>query len=183
MNGQAADVRIDGITPIEIAKYAESIGVLGIGVYSWGVHIDTRKAKYFWYDGGASNVTTFGAVPVAQKEKIEKTGKVSDGSDESAKKIWDFLMNEIGNAYGVAGLMGNLYAESALRSNNLENTYEKKLGHSDVSYTEAVDKGTYFNFIKDSAGYGLAQWTYHTRKQGLLEYAEKANKSIGDYEV
>lgn len=33
------------------------------------------------------------------------------------QKIWSFLMGKIGNAYGVAGLMGNLNAESALNPN------------------------------------------------------------------
>lgn len=60
MDGEAADIRISGVAPIEVAKYAEYIGVKGIGVYSWGVHIDTRTSKYFWYDGGESNVKTFG---------------------------------------------------------------------------------------------------------------------------
>ena len=44
------------------------------------------------------------------------------------KKIWNYLMRELGNAYGVAGLMGNLYAESGLRSDNLENSAERRLG-------------------------------------------------------
>jgi uncharacterized protein YcbK (DUF882 family) len=60
MDGEAADIKIKGITPLELAQYAESIGIKGIGVYSWGIHIDTRTSKYFWYDGGASNVKTFG---------------------------------------------------------------------------------------------------------------------------
>jgi uncharacterized protein YcbK (DUF882 family) len=59
MYGQAADISISGVKPIEVARYAESIGVPGIGVYDTFVHIDTRKSKYFWYDGGASNVKTF----------------------------------------------------------------------------------------------------------------------------
>lgn len=58
--GQAADIVVRGIEPKEVAKYAESIGVKGIGVYSSFTHIDTRPTKYFWYDGGASNVSTFG---------------------------------------------------------------------------------------------------------------------------
>ena len=33
---------------------------------------------------------------------------------ETAKKIWDYLIGKIGNEYGVAGLVGNLYAESGL---------------------------------------------------------------------
>ena len=82
---------------------------------------------------------------------------------DNEKAIWDYLYGKIGNAYGVAGLMGNLYAESALRPNNLQNTYEKKLGLSDTQYTAKVDDGSYTNFVKDSAGYGLAQWTYWSR--------------------
>lgn len=65
--------------------------------------------------------------------------------------IWNYLYGKLGNAYGTAGLMGNLYAESALRPTNLQNTYEKKLGYSDAEYTAAVDNGSYGNFIKDSA--------------------------------
>ena len=183
MDGEAADIRISGVTPLQLAQYAEYIGILGIGVYSWGIHIDTRTTKYFWYDGGATNVKTFGTPDIQEKKKVVKAGIVSDNSDEKAKKIWEFLMKEIGNPYGVAGLMGNLYAESGLRSNNLQDTYQSKLGYTDQTYTKAVDENTYTNFIKDSAGYGLAQWTYHTRKQGLLKYADEAEISIGDYET
>ena len=99
------------------------------------------------------------------------------------KRIWDYLLGKIGNPFGVAGLMGNLYAESGLRPDNLQNTYEKKLGMSDASYTAAVDNGSYSNFIKDSAGYGLAQWTYWSRKQNLLDFAKERGASIGDLDM
>ena len=89
-------------------------------------------------------------------------------------------MTEIKNPYGVAGLMGNLYAESALSPINLQGTYEKKLGYTDASYTAAVDNGSYTNFVKDAAGYGLAQWTYWSRKQNLLNFAKEKGTSIGD---
>lgn len=101
-------------------------------------------------------------------------------TSDPAKTIWDFFTKKGLNAYAVAGIMGNLYAESALKSTNLQNTYEKKLGLTDSAYTTAVDNGSYTNFVKDSAGYGLAQWTYWSRKQALLEYAKKVKKSIGD---
>ena len=94
--------------------------------------------------------------------------------------IWNTLKKEGFNDFGVAGLMGNLYAESGLKSNNMENQYQPKLGLTDETYTRAVDNGIYTNFVKDAVGYGLAQWTYWTRKQNLLEYAKKQNKSIGD---
>lgn len=94
--------------------------------------------------------------------------------------IWDFLLNKLNNPYGAAGLMGNLQAESALNPKNLQQTYEKSLGYTDDSYTKAVDNKTYTNFVYDKAGYGLAQWTYYTRKQRLLSYAQAQKKSIGD---
>ena len=119
--------------------------------------------------------------PVEVEPAVKLPGTPSTGSKADEKALWDFLLAKIGNEYGVAGLMGNLYAESALRSNNLQNTYEKSLGYTDEGYTAVVDDGSYTNFIKDSAGYGLAQWTFWSRKQGLLEYAKSVGKSISDF--
>ena len=99
------------------------------------------------------------------------------------EKIWNYLKSKGLSDYGVAGLMGNLYAESGLRPNNLQNTYEGKFGMADAEYTELVDKGRYTNFVRDSAGYGLAQWTYWSRKEALLAYAKASKKSIGDLEM
>lgn len=96
------------------------------------------------------------------------------------KTIWEFLKSQGLNDYGAAGLMGNLYAESGLSPTNLQNTYNNKFGMTDDEYTAAVDAGRYGNFIHDSAGYGLAQWTFWSRKQGLYDYAKSTGKSIGD---
>lgn len=100
-----------------------------------------------------------------------------------ASNIYQKLKAAIGNDFGVFGLMGNLMAESGLRANNLQNTYEKKLGMSDEEYTKAVDNGSYTNFVRDSAGYGLAQWTYWSRKENLLKYAKAYGCSIGDEDM
>lgn len=99
------------------------------------------------------------------------------------EKIWNYLKAAGMTDCGAAGMMGNLYAESGLSPNNLQNSYEKKLGYTDASYTAAVDSGAYTQFASDSAGYGLAQWTYSTRKKNLLAYAQKAGKSVGDLET
>ena len=98
------------------------------------------------------------------------------------QKIWSFLMQEISNPYGVAGLMGNIKAESNFNPRNLQNSYESKLHYTDTTYTMAVDKGDYprKNFIYDSAGYGLCQWTYWSRKQNLYDTLKKSGASIGD---
>ena len=118
-----------------------------------------------------------------QEEKPAITGTPSTGSAADEQTIWNFLMVYIDNECGVAGLMGNLKAESSLRSNNLQQSYEAKLGYSDVTYTSAVDTGAYTNFVKDSAGYGLAQWTYWSRKQKMLEFHRSKHKSIGDLQT
>lgn len=102
-------------------------------------------------------------------------------TNDTAKIIWDYLMSKIQNPYGVAGLMGNLRAESGLNPKNLQNSSEKRLNFTDESYTKAVDNGTYKNFATDNAGYGLAQWTSSGRKKALLE--SKGNASIGDLNV
>lgn len=82
---------------------------------------------------------------------------------------------------GAAAAMANMQAESGLKANNLQNSYESKLGFTDEAYTAAVDSGKYKNFSEDRAGYGLCQWTYPTRKAALLKHVGK--KSIGDWEA
>lgn len=80
--GQAADFHIDGVAPSEIAKYAESIGVLGIGLYEtdkdgYFVHIDTRTSKSFWYGHAQERRTTFGGAP-EEKQDDGLTGFVKE---------------------------------------------------------------------------------------------------------
>lgn len=99
------------------------------------------------------------------------------------QRMWNFLIDKGMTPAGAAGSMGNIFAESGLSSINLQNTYEKKLGMTDREYTDAVDNGTYTNFVNDKAGYGLCQWTYWSRKQKLLDFAKAERKSIGDEEM
>lgn len=97
---------------------------------------------------------------------------VDNEEDDRAIYIWNFFRKKGLNEYAVAGLMGNLYAESALRPNNLQNSFEKKLDMTDKGYTDAVNKHLYSraDFAYDGAGYGLAQWTFHTRKSALWDF-------------
>ncbi len=128
--------------------------------------------------GGTSAKPDAPATPAAPV-----TGTASTGSTSDEKAMWSYLFSKIGNEFGVAGLLGNIYAESALRSDNLQNSYEGKLGHTDASYTAAVDSGKYGNFVRDAAGYGLCQWTYWSRKEALLAFAKAHKRSIGDWRM
>lgn len=99
------------------------------------------------------------------------------------EKIWNYLKSKGFNDYGCAGMMGNLRAESALNPMNLQNSGNKKLGMTDEEYVDAVDNGTYTNFVRDSIGFGLAQWTFWSRKEALLNFVKSKGKSIGDLET
>lgn len=258
--GMAADIVVDGVAPREVAKYLESIGILGIGLYETQedghfVHVDTRTYKSFWYGQKQLPRTTFGGISspvggssdsgssssgtnntnssgttytvksgdtlsgiaakytgmtykkiadangikapytiyVGQTLKIPvsssaapasgtvKAGEYASADYESAADfLWKFFMDQIGNAYGVAGLLGNLNAESSLIPAILEIAKRNRLGHTSKSYTDAVDNGSYKNFANDLAGYGLAQWTDGTRKKNLLAFAQKKGASIGN---
>ena len=145
----------------------------------------SNMCKRCTYSLTSSKIVGYGHPRFDEESEVEEEDKPVDGtpstgSVEDEKTIWNFLMVHIDNEYGVAGLMGNLYAESALRSNNLQQSYETKLGYNDTTYTAAVDNGSYDNFVKDAAGYGLAQWTYWSRKQDMLEFHQSKKKSIGD---
>lgn len=73
--GQATDIAIAGVKPAEVAKYAESIGCKGIGLYEtakdgYFVHIDTRTTKSFWYGHKQEYRSTFGGKPIYTREKF-----------------------------------------------------------------------------------------------------------------
>lgn len=89
--GMAADISVTGVDPLEIAKYAESIGVLGIGHYDDFVHVDTRTKKSFWYGHEGARRDTFcgasAAVPAEEEYALAQfvrdvqsaTGSAVDG--------------------------------------------------------------------------------------------------------
>ena len=65
MKGMAADIRVEGVTPEEVAKYAESIGIQRIGLYTKRafVHIGSGTTKKFWLNSSTNEVATFGGKP------------------------------------------------------------------------------------------------------------------------
>lgn len=92
-------------------------------------------------------------------------------------------MKELDNPYGVAGIMGNMKAESDLRPDKLQDSYETNLGMTSESYINAVDDGSYKNFVNDWAGYGLLQWVSPSLKQEFYDYFISKHISIADLET
>ena len=108
------------------------------------------------------------------------------------EKIWFALISKGYSKEAAAGVLGNLSVESAgLVANRLQfdyaagGAYEIPPGYTDETYTAAVDDGSYTKdeFVNDAAGYGLAQWTWWSRKEGLYLFAKSQGVSIGDEDL
>ena len=83
--GSAADIVVQGVSSREVAKYAESIGILGIGLYEtsadgYFTHIDTRTTKAFWYGQKEEKRTTFGGVTATTTTTASGSGSNSAGT-------------------------------------------------------------------------------------------------------
>ena len=90
--------------------------------------------------------------------------------------IYGALVRAGMTAAGACGLMGNMQAESGMKSNIVQ---RGMAALSDGEYTRRADAGE-LDFIRDGAGYGLCQWTYWSRKQALLRFARERGVSVGD---
>jgi hypothetical protein len=97
----------------------------------------------------------------------------------SEKTIYVSLIGAGLTSEGAAGLMGNMKAESSMKANIAQRGMTNL---SDESYTMAADLGQ-IDFIHDSVGYGLCQWTYYSRKAGLIGYAKECGVSVGDEDM
>ena len=155
-------------------------------------HTNTRMTNWLLDDGNLALLAQAEADAIAAYYGLVKKGQTDSGNvtapaqgstASNEELIWNFLKSKGLNDYAVAGIWGNLKKESAFRPDNLQNSYEKKYGFSDAEYTAAVDSGAYGNFVHDSAGYGLAQWTYWSRKQALYDRAKAAGVSIADLDM
>ena len=95
--------------------------------------------------------------------------------------IYNILRDGGFNRTGALAMLGNIGAESAFIPTNAENGR----GWTDEEYTSAVDNGvlTRYDFAHDAIGYGLIQWTFYSRKEGLYDRAFEAHASIGSLQV
>ena len=96
--GRAADIKVKDIAPAEVAKYAESVGVKGIGLYEtdadgYFVHVDTRSEKSFWYGQKQEKRQSFGGREgyVLELKNLEK------GDRGEAVRALQILL--VGNGY------------------------------------------------------------------------------------
>lgn len=104
--------------------------------------------------------------------------------NENAYTIWDILISNGLTKAGAAGVIGNMEAESGLIACRLQGDFSTGYTAS-KAYAAKVDSGkiTRDQFKHDATGgggWGLCQWTYWSRKQGLYDYCKELGASIGD---
>ena len=91
------------------------------------------------------------------------------GEGDMGAQIYEYLHKKIGlSSIATAAIMGNMMAESGLMPNRVQ-------GDGIITADEITVDG--------STGYGLCQWTYITRQQGLVDFAAQQGKSTSDYQV
>ena len=106
-------------------------------------------------------------------EHRETQGSTGNSIEQNKKIIWNYLRNEMGlSKVQAAAVMGNIQHESGFSPTNAQDSY----GYAGVDNKDYIDKYS----SKDGVGWGLVQWTFSTRKQGLLDYANKNGKSVGN---
>ncbi|MBQ4528800.1 MAG: InlB B-repeat-containing protein [Clostridia bacterium] len=118
VKGMAADIKVSGVTPADVAKYAETIGVRGVGRYNTFVHVDSRPSKYYWRNSGSSNVSvsthggTFNAYPYGSstpssvKNPEGVIDSCSGGSGSVSVRGWAFDRDDTGTSIPIHVYIG-----------------------------------------------------------------------------
>lgn len=124
--GMAADIRVAGVKPAEVAKYAESIGVRRIGLYEDDegnfVHIGSGTVKRFWLGRSGKGTETFGGT---QSFSVDLPVLKRGMKGESVRALQAQLIG-LGCDIGKAGMDGSFgpATESAVKN------YQQKHGLS-----------------------------------------------------
>lgn len=92
----------------------------------------------------------------------------------SAQTIYFKLVAAGMSPVGACAMLGNMQAESGLRSNNAQDGLSPL---SDPVYTDYANRGL-IDFASDEIGYGLCQWTLKSRKRKMLDFHRQRGKSI-----
>jgi hypothetical protein len=99
----------------------------------------------------------------------------------SKQSIWSYLKAKGLSDEAVAGIMGNMEAESNCESCRLQGDFGASRQMS-KHYADMVNSGTMTaeTFAFDSKGWGLCQWTFNSRKLNLLKSCQSQGKGIED---
>ena len=98
----------------------------------------------------------------------------------SKASIWNYLKTHTQlTDEAIAGIMGNFEAESNCEACRVQGDFTSDR-HVSKEYARQVNSGALPNWHTDSKGWGLAQWTYYTRKNNLKKCCESYGVGIED---
>lgn len=102
----------------------------------------------------------------------------------SAQSIYTMLRQAGMTHAGACGMLGNMDCESNVEPYRLQGDFTGDRIKSWV-YVNDVDLGNISreSMSADSKGFGLCQWTFHSRKAALYDFAKACNTSIADEEM
>lgn len=101
------------------------------------------------------------------------------------KLIWKFFKDRGFSNYGIAAIMGNLFAVSGLNEKFLSKNFKVNTGYTEIKYIKEIDDNEYpqSKFRNDKSSFGIASWAYPSRKANLYNFVKTNRKSIADYET
>lgn len=106
---------------------------------------------------------------------------ITNYNTSAVKPIIDFFKKKGLGDFAICGILGNLYVESKLYPNNLQNSHEGKLGLTDEEYTQKVDSGELADeFCTKRHGYGVYQITSEGRSTRYYQFCKAHSYSVGD---
>lgn len=131
-----------------------------------------ENAKAYMNELKAKGINCF-VVEVEEKETVTPTTPSTIPTLDNKTRVKNYLEKRF-NHNVVCGIMANLNAESGYNPSNLQNNGNQTLGISDEEFSNKLNDRSYpkNKFITDGYGYGLVQWTWHSRKEYLYNYME-----------
>lgn len=92
---------------------------------------------------------------------------------ETFVECWNYLFSMGLSVDQVIAVIANIHAEGELSPTNRQNTKDNK----------NIEDPDYAYLTGDNVGYGILQWTYYARKEGLLNKANEMGKEVSDLDV
>lgn len=118
--GRAADIVVQGVKSLEVARFAETFVCGGVGWYEAKsfTHIDTRPRHVLWKDSGSNTVRSFGSpaqTPAVRCPYSEPAKAVRYGAKGNDVKWLQWHLAKLGEKLKIDGSYGMLTRLAVLR--------------------------------------------------------------------
>jgi len=99
----------------------------------------------------------------------------------SKQQIYNVFIHSGMTPEAALSMMGNMQCESGLEAGRVQGDFSSFRTVS-KSYVARVTNRSISKdeFCRDGLGFGLCQWTFHSRKRALLEWWEQSGKALDD---